>query len=174
MNSRQNCTDLLENVRNREKAHIHSMDHHKKMDQIFKVCTLLSSTAVTYLVSSQDDEQITKDTDSYTYKYERFMTFTTTIFSGLSTLLNSANRAAAHGVSAKKYALLGNKLEVIIRNNTFTDEIFESKFDEYSTIVENAANIGPMIARKYKIRKSRIKEIKKLPSKVDEIGDQEL
>ena len=176
MNSHQNCIDLLEIIRNREKAHIHSMDHHKKLDQIFKVATRVSSTAVTYLVSSQDDEEITADSDSDTYAYERFMTFTTTIFSGLCTLLNSARKAEVHGISAKKYGLLGNKIEVIIRNESYTNEIYEEKFDEYSSILENAANIGPFAARKYKIRKSRVKDLRKLPSEQQgsEVEDQEL
>ena len=174
MNSRKNCTDLLEIIRNREKAHIDSRDHHKRMDQIFKVATLMSSTAVTYLVSSQDDEDITGDSDSDTYTYERFMTFTTTIFSGLCTLLNNASKAEIHGIVAKKYGLLGNKLEVLIRNNTCTDEVYVEKSEEYSSILENAPNIGPIVARKYKIRKTRVKEIRKMNNQDSIPGDQEL
>ena len=45
------------------------------------------------------------------------MTFTTTILSGLSALLNSASKAETHGSDAKKYGLLANELEVKILNN---------------------------------------------------------
>ena len=71
---------------------------------------------------------------------------------------------------------MGNRIEVIIRNETYTNEIYEEKFDEYSSILENAANIGPFAARKYKIRKSRVKDLRRLPSEQQgaEVGDQEL
>ena len=173
----KNCTDLLELVRTREKAHLHSRDYHKKMDQIFKISTLLSSTAVTYLVSTQEDDELVESTgDSDTYVYERFMTFTTTILSGLCTLLNSSSKAEEHGIVGKKYGLLGNRLEVIIRNGQCTRDEYQIKYDDYNGIIENAISVGPVTARKYKLRKTQTYQAQQIRqmSIGEDITDQEL
>ena len=149
-NSKNNCIDLLKILRAREKSHIESREYHQRLDKFFKIGTLLSSTAVTYLVSSQDDgiEEIDNVVESDTYVYERYMTFTTTIFSGLSTLLNSASKAESHGNDAKKYGLLANELEVKIRSGNATSEEYNEKSKKYREILENAVTLGPLVSRK--------------------------
>jgi len=143
--AKRNCMNLLKTVKDREKAHIDSRDHHRRMDNVFKIGTLLSSTAVTYLVSSQEDGLEENDT----YTYERYMTFTTTILSGLCTLLNNSKKAETHASVSKKYALLANQLEVNIRNDDCTKEDYVNKAESYREIVETAIALGPVTARRY-------------------------
>lgn len=165
--AKTNSIKLLKTIKDREKAHLDSRDHHKRMDQILKIGTLLSSTAVTYLVSSQEDGF----DENNTYTYERYMTFSTTILSGLSTLLNSASTAETHGTVAKKYALLANQIEVEIQNNECTKENYNVKTESYREIVENAIAIGPITARRYPRIRESIIDIKEIEMTLKEEED---